>query len=40
MQQVHPTDYVIKAYGRVVSGQMMTEQVTVGAFQKFARPLD
>ena len=32
-----PTNYVIKAYGRVVSGQMMTEQVTVGAFQKFAR---
>ena len=31
-----PTHYVIKAYGRVVSGQMMTEQVTVGSFQKFA----
>ena len=32
-----PTNYVIKAYGRVVSGQMMSEQVTVGSFQKFAR---
>ena len=31
-----PPHYVIKAYGRVVSGQMMTEQVTVGSFQKFA----
>ena len=32
-----PTNYVIKAYGRVVSGRTMTEQITVGAFQKFAR---
>jgi len=32
-----PTNYVIKAYGRVVSGQTMSEQITVGAFQKFAR---
>ena len=32
-----PLNYVIKAYGRVVSGQLMTEQINVGAFQKFAR---
>ena len=32
-----PTEYAIKAYGRVVSGQMATEKISVGAFQKFAR---
>ena len=32
-----PTHYAIKAYGRVVSGQMITQTVKVGAFQKFAR---
>ena len=32
-----PTEYAIKAYGRGVSGQMITEKITVGAFQKFAR---
>ena len=32
-----PTHYAIKAYGRVVSGQMMTQTVNVGAFQKFAK---
>jgi uncharacterized phage protein gp47/JayE len=32
-----PTHYAIKAYGRVVSGMMMTERVTVGSFEKFAR---
>ncbi len=32
-----PTHYGIKAYGRVVSGMLMTEQINVGSFQKFAR---
>lgn len=32
-----PTHYGIKAYGRVVSGQMITQTVNVGAFQKFTR---
>jgi hypothetical protein len=32
-----PTHYAIKAYGRVVSGQMITQTVNVGSFQKFAR---
>jgi len=32
-----PTHYGIKAYARVVSGRLMTEKVTVGTFQKFAR---
>lgn len=32
-----PIKYAIKAYGRVVSGQLMSEQVKVSSFQKFAR---
>ena len=32
-----PTQYAIKAYGRVVSGIMMSEQLTAGDFQKFKR---
>jgi hypothetical protein len=32
-----PTHYAIKAYGTVVSGQLITERVNIGAFQKFAR---
>jgi hypothetical protein len=32
-----PTQYAIKAYGRVVSGIMATETITVGGFQKFKR---
>ncbi len=32
-----PTHYGIKAYGRVVSGISLTEQVNIGSFQKFAR---
>ncbi len=32
-----PTHYAVKAYGRVVSGILVTEQVNVGAYQKFAK---
>jgi hypothetical protein len=32
-----PTHFAIKAYGRVVSGISLTEQINVGPFQKFAR---
>tara|TARA_R100001015_G_C4635188_1_gene203949 strand:+ start:10653 stop:12446 length:1794 start_codon:yes stop_codon:yes gene_type:complete len=32
-----PTHYAIKAYGRVVSGQMITQTINVGPFEKFAR---
>ena len=32
-----PTHYAIKAYGTVVSGQLITERVKISAFQKFAR---
>ena len=32
-----PTHFGIKAYGRVVSGISLTEQINVGPFQKFAR---
>ena len=32
-----PTHYAIKAYGRVVSGQMITQTINVGSFQKFTR---
>lgn len=32
-----PTHYAIKAYGKVVSGKLVTEKVNVGAFTKFAR---
>jgi hypothetical protein len=32
-----PTHFGIKAYGRVVSGISLTEQVNIGPFQKFAR---
>jgi len=32
-----PTHYAVKAYGRVVSGILLTEQVKVGSFQKFAK---
>ena len=32
-----PTHYAIKAYGNVVSGQFGTQQITVGAYQRFLR---
>lgn len=32
-----PTHYIIKAIGRVVSGQLAQEKITVGAFKKFNR---
>lgn len=32
-----PTHYIIKAIGRVISGQLFQEKITVGAFKKFNR---
>ena len=32
-----PTHYAIKAYGTVVSGQLLTERVSIGSYEKFAR---